>query len=226
NDIHLTDWQRIFVGEVPGSFYFELVIRAAVIYFLLMISMRLMGKRMSLQLGRNELAALVSLAAAIGIPLQAPDRGVLPAFVIAIVVVFMERWIASKTYQSQTFERFTQGNIDMLVKDLVIDMQTLKKIHLTPERLFAQLRAVGIKQLGTGQRFYMEANGSFTVIEEKQARPGLSIIPHWDNDYQARFKVAKEILVCQRCGFSKSTHLDPQLVCPKCDYKNWTPGVN
>src|SRR4051794_17099270 len=72
--IHPDDWLRILVGEVPATYFIELIIRAAVVYLILMVSMRLMGKRMSSQLSRNELAALVSLAAAVGIPMMSPDR--------------------------------------------------------------------------------------------------------------------------------------------------------
>jgi len=225
DDIHLSQWQRILIGEVPGSFYLELGIRAAVVYLLLMVSMRLMGKRMSSQLGRNELAALVSLAAAIGVPLQSPDRGLLPAAVIAFVVIFTERWIASKTYRSQSFEKFSQGNIDMLIKDSVIDLKTLKKVSLTRERLLSQLRALGVKHLGKVERLYMEANGSFTLIESKEPQPGLSIIPIWDTEYYSRFHKSGELMACQLCGFPQKAPFNEKLVCPNCNANSWTEAV-
>jgi uncharacterized membrane protein YcaP (DUF421 family) len=224
-DIHLSQWQRILIGEVPGSFYLELGIRAAVVYLLLMFSMRLMGKRMSSQLGRNELAALVSLAAAIGVPLQSPDRGLLPAAVIAFVVIFTERWIASKTYRSQSFEKFSQGNIDMLIKDAVIDLKTLKKVSLTRERLLSQLRALGVKHLGNVERLYMEANGSFTLIESKEPQPGLSIIPIWDTEYYERFQKSEQLMACQLCGFTQKAPFNVKLVCPNCSADKWTEAV-
>ena len=73
-EIHLADWQRIFVGQVPGSFYLEVILRTAVVYAILQISMRLMGKRMASQLSRTEMVAMVAMAASIGIPIMAPDR--------------------------------------------------------------------------------------------------------------------------------------------------------
>ena len=100
-DIHFTDWSRILFGEVPASFFLEVLIRAVIFYILLLVSMRLLGKRMSSQLSRNELAALVSLAAAIGVPIMAPDRGILPGFVIALVVVFVGRTISRLAFNNQ-----------------------------------------------------------------------------------------------------------------------------
>ncbi len=224
-EIHLNDWLRILVGQVPGSFYIELIIRAAVFYLLLLIAIRMMGKRMSSQLSRNDLAAMVSLAAAIGVPLQSPDRGILPAVIIAFVVVFTARWIGAKSTSNQKFEKFSQGNISLLVKDAVMDLETMKKARLSRERLVAQLRVKSIKHLGSVKRFYMEAGGSFTLIEEEEPKPGLSILPTWDEGFNARFKKSEEIKVCLSCGFPQKLPFDLNSKCPKCNHNTWIAAV-
>ncbi len=225
NEIHLNDWLRILVGEVPGSFYIELIIRTTVFYFLLMISLRLMGKRMSSQLSRNDLAAMVSLAAAIGVPLQSPDRGILPAVIIAIVVVFTARWIAARSFKNQKFEKFSQGNISMLIKDSVMDLETMKAARLSREHLIAQLRSKSIKHLGSVKRFYIEASGSFTLIEDEEPKPGLSILPTWDNQFYDRFKKSEEVKVCQSCGLSQKIPFNLKSKCPNCGQTCWVEAV-
>jgi uncharacterized membrane protein YcaP (DUF421 family) len=226
NEMKPTDWFRILIGDVPGGFYLELVIRAAFFYLLLLVAMRLLGKRMSSQLGRTEMAATVTLAAGIGVPLQAPDRGLLPAVVIAIVVVYVGRWVAAKAFRDQGFERFSQGNLDVLVKDSVIDLGNMKKVRLTRERLVAQLRSQGsIRHLGQIKRLYMEANGSFTLINEENPKPGLSIIPRWDDDFNRRFKKSPDIMVCQTCGITQKKPFDIKSECPNCGDCKWTEAV-
>lgn len=217
---------RWLVGEVPPLFYIELLIRAAFIYLLLMICMRLLGKRMSSQLGRNDLVAMVTLAATIGIPLQAPDRGLLPAVVIAIIIVITGRWISRKTFYSESFEKISQGNISVLVKNAVMDLTEMKKSRLTRERLVAQLRYSGIKQLGQVKRLYMEANGDFTIIEEEEPQPGLFIIPRTDTALYDRFERSDRLLSCENCGFTKEKPFEPaDTECPSCGHKVWTPAV-
>jgi uncharacterized membrane protein YcaP (DUF421 family) len=226
DEMKLTDWFRILIGDVPGGFYLELVIRAAFFYLLLLVAMRLLGKRMSSQLGRTEMAATVTLAAGIGVPLQAPDRGLLPAVVIAIVVVYVGRWVAAKAFKDQGFEKFSQGNIDVLVKDSVIDLGNMKKVRLTRERLVAQLRSQGmIRHLGQIKRLYMEANGSFTIINEENPKPGLSIIPRWDDDFNRHFKKSPDIMVCQTCGITQKKPFDTNSECPNCGDCKWTEAV-
>src|SRR5437763_1108140 len=140
-DIHLSDWARILFGQVPWQFYIELIIRAFLVYVLLLVSMRLLGKRMATQLNGIELAAMVALASAIGVPLLSFTNGILPAFIIAFVIIVITRMVAAGTYKSQRFEVLTEGDIDSLVRNSVIDFQVMKRVRVTRERLFAQLRS-------------------------------------------------------------------------------------
>lgn len=50
-------------------------------------------RRISLSLDPNDKAAMVSIAAAIGIPMQEPAQGLLPAVIIAAVFVGVARFI-------------------------------------------------------------------------------------------------------------------------------------
>ncbi|MDN3551159.1 DUF421 domain-containing protein [Mucilaginibacter aquaedulcis] len=224
-DIYFSDWSRILLGEVPGSFYVELIIRSAVIYLLLMLSMRLMGKRMSGLLSRNELVAMVSLAAAVGTPLTSPDRGILPAVVIAIVVIYIERGISTIAFRNERFERYAVGKLDVLVNDAVIDLEILKKVRISKERLMAELRGAGIKQLGSVKRFYMEAGGSFTLIINEEPNEGLLILPEWDQEFCGRLKPSSNQLACKSCGLLQPRTIQTNDKCPHCAANEWTVAV-
>jgi uncharacterized membrane protein YcaP (DUF421 family) len=224
-DIHITDWLRILVGGVPPSFFIELLIRAVAVYLILLVSMRSMGKRMSSQMSRNELAALVSLAAAVGIPLMAPDRGILPAVVIAFVLISVERMIAKRSFQNEQFESYALGKISTLVKDGVVDMKELKRVALAHERVFAQLRTQGVLQLGSVARLYMEASGNFTLIENPEPVPGLSVLPPWDHPLQDHFKEHPGKQVCVQCGFPQKNGGKPYGKCPNCSSEKWVTAV-
>jgi len=199
-DIHFGDWQRIFIGDVPGGFYWEVVLRIAVIYIILMVSMRLMGKRMASQLSRNEMIAMVSLAAAIGVPLQAPDRGILAAVVIAAVVILIQQIMATLATRNQRLESVTQGDVSVLINDSQLDLHKMQVTGITREKAFSQLRSNGIRHLGEVKRLYFEADGSFTLIRTSNAAPGLGILPEVDPDFIRQSCRTSEVLVCKRCG--------------------------
>ncbi len=224
-DIHLSDWLRILIGGVPAGYFIELLIRSIVIYLILMVSMRSMGKRMSSQLSRNELAALVSLAAAVGIPMMSPDRGLLPAVVIAFILIVTERVIARKSSENEKFESFSQGDISTLVSDGVIDMKELGRVKLSQERVLAQLRSLGLLQLGNVTRFYMEASGNFTLVRNPKPCPGLSLLPPWDHDMRNCFYEHPDKQICVRCGLPQKSADQPYLKCPNCSSEKWVTAV-
>jgi uncharacterized membrane protein YcaP (DUF421 family) len=224
-EIHLSDWQRILLGQVPGEFYIELVIRAIVVYLVLMVAIRAMGKRMSSQLSRNELAALVSLAAAIGVPLMAANRGLLPSVTVALVVVGVQRFIASRAVSNRSFEELTQGKMSILVKDGVADMQVLSAIGISRSELFAQLRGQAVTHLGMVERFYMEANGTFTLIKQDEPQSGLSVLPETDPDFIGEFEIDKTSNVCGNCGQRQAPRQATAVECPNCRHREWTPAV-
>ncbi|MVN91627.1 DUF421 domain-containing protein [Mucilaginibacter aquatilis] len=224
-DIKFTDWGRWLYGDVPAEFYTELVIRAAFIYIFLMVAMRLLGKRMSSQLSRNEMAALVTLAAAIGIPLQTPERGLLPAIIIGFIVVYVGKWIAHRASNNQDFEKFSQGNIDVMIKDSVMELGNMKRSRITRERLVAELRSSGIKHLGEVKRLYMEANGTFTLIKQDPIKPGLVVLPLFDHDYIDQLNKPTDITVCGSCGLTRQGPVQSNENCSNCNKHQWTDAV-
>jgi uncharacterized membrane protein YcaP (DUF421 family) len=224
DEIKLSDWMRILFGTTPPAFFIELVIRTFVIFLILLISMRLLGRRMAAQLNRIEMIALFSLAAAVGVPLQAPDRGLLPGVVIAIVVVVVGRLIVTWAFKNQKFESIADGDYTTLVLDGTVLMHKLKMTRLTVERLFAQLRGEGIRQLGEVKRLYFEANGSFTLIKAENPMPGLVIIPGFDRELLEAQKQVKG-LVCQKCGHKQTDQKQQDNKCENCGHKEWIPAV-
>lgn len=223
SEIHLYDLTRILQGEVPLAFYIELLIRAAVVFLLLIFAFRLMGKRMSTRMTRNELAAVATLAAAVGIPLQQPDRGLLPGLLIAGLVVLVQRWVAGRAAANERFERTTQGKINTLVEDACLQIGDMKKCHISRERVFAQLRSSNVRHLGEVQRLYLEANGSFTLIHSPRPVPGLCILPELDKDFIAEQPVEAGKQVCTYCGYGQEQQ--PAPVCPNCHRDEWVEAV-
>jgi uncharacterized membrane protein YcaP (DUF421 family) len=225
-DIHINDWQRMLIGNVPGGFYLEVIFRTGVIYLILMVSMRLMGKRMASQLSRNEMIAMVSLAAAIGVPLQSPERGILAAVVIAAIVVTVQQLLAGKISEDEKFETLTQGNVTVLIEDGHLNLENMKESGVTRERAFSQMRNNGIKHLGQVKRLYFEAGGAFSLIRNREVGPGLGVLPDYDEKFKQQEYRFTEELVCKNCGqLGTSDHPYYQTECQNCRSRIWMKAV-
>jgi len=227
DEIKLSDWMRILFGQVPPEFYLELVIRTFFIYALLMISMRLMGTRMSGQLSRLDLGAMVALASAIGVPILSPSNGLLPAVIIAFIVVAISRIIAKLSFKNQHFEQVTQDDIDVLVEESVMQPDVLKRTRISRERLFAQLRSEKVAHLGKVKRVYLEAGGNFSIIENEEPKPGLMVLPEWDEDFIHEKLKETDVIVCRNCGEKKPDKApgNKNIQCLHCGDADWTKAV-
>jgi uncharacterized membrane protein YcaP (DUF421 family) len=222
-DISLSDWHRILFGDVTPDFFVEVLIRTAFIFLLLIISMRLFGKRMAAQINRIEMIGLFSLAAAIGVPLQSPERGLIPAAVIAIVVILVGRLVTTWAFKDERFQARVEDRLTILANDGVLDMQKMEGTVLNKERVFEQLRAAGFRHLGEVKRFYLEANGSFSLVKEPNPSYGLSILPAADADFFNEQKQCSE-QVCCTCGKKKVDNKTGD-VCSNCKDRQWMNGI-
>lgn len=225
-DADLWDWMRILIGEVPPVFMLEVVFRIIVIYILLVVSMRLMGKRMSAMISRKEMIAMISLAAAIGVPIQDPARGLLPAFIIAGVVIGVQRLVSINTTKSSRFESLMVGSINPLVQDGRLDLKNMKKTKISRERMLSEFRGIEITNLGKVQRAYLEANGAFTIyLFEDQEREGLCILPSWDKEFLQEMNVPGGSYACGSCGNVEESREEPEQHCGHCGRKQWYEAI-
>ncbi len=223
--IELNDWLRMLFGSTSPNFLIEIVFRAFFIYLVLLVSMRLMGKRMANQLRRNEMAAMVSLAAAVGIPMLDSKRGLLATVVIALVIVGIQRLIAGLTQNNPRLEAVTQDEPTILVENGVLQLPGLRHTLVTRELLFAQLRANSLEHLGQVKRLIIEPNGEFTLIEAPEPVPGLPVTPTWDTDFTPQRSQPARALVCLRCGTVKPRTDGQADVCPTCGEQRWVPAL-
>jgi uncharacterized membrane protein YcaP (DUF421 family) len=223
DEIKLSDWQRILFGEVSPDFFLEVIIRTLIIFFLLILSMRLFGRRMAAQINRIEMLSLFSLAAAIGVPLQSPDRGLVPAFIIAFVVIVLGRMIATLAFGNEHFEARVEDRLSILVNDGVLDLKKFKGTVITKERVFAQLRSEGIRHLGEVKRLYVEANGGFSLVKEQSPSYGLSVLPLQDPAFcDEQTQTVEE--VCCTCGKRKKDN-GPAEECSNCKDNQWMKAI-
>lgn len=224
-DIQIFDLERLLFGDVHPEFLIEVIIRIFFLYALIIFSMRLMGRRMASSMSRNELAALVALAAAIGIGMQDPTKGIIPAFIIACIIVSTQQLIAKATFKNKKFESLTQGNVSVLIENGCLNLKSMSQVGLSRERVFSQLRSEGIYNLGRVQRMYIEAGGSFTILENENPKYGLSVIPEFDKDFIKEVTNLENYYCCSCCGAGNNKECNLDDNCPNCSHDGWVKSI-
>jgi hypothetical protein len=95
------------------------------------------------------------------------------------------------------------------------------------------LRRQGIEQLGQVKYASVEQSGVISVVAypDEQVRPGLPIVPVWDESPPHAYFVpavvpAAGIYACRRCGQRGSYDEGGKFtVCPACGHEQWSHAV-
>jgi uncharacterized membrane protein YcaP (DUF421 family) len=226
-DIKLSDWGRIFLGDVPPEFLIEAVVRMTFIYIILVFSLRLLGRRMESMLSRGEMVTLVTLGASVGVAIHTPERGILPSVMVIIIIISLQALQAYITSRNSKAEKIILDEISTLVEDGLMIVDEMRTSRITRERLFAALRLKGIINLGTIQRVYFESKGVFSIIQysDKKERPGLCILPYIDVDFRAELNYDENFKACRSCGNTVSAQNHITQKCTVCGRNEWETAV-
>lgn len=146
-------------------------IRTVILYFAILVSMRVMGKR---QLGELEIsefivAALIADLAAtplqdIGIPLL---NGLLP-----IMIMFcLEIIIAGLNMKSVRLRKFTYGKPEIIIRNGRIDRGSMRRNRFTIDELMQELRAQGQTDASKVAYGVLETNGQLSLILMPESQP-------------------------------------------------------
>lgn len=222
--VKLTDWHRLLIGDAPWLFLAEAALRALVVYLMLLLFMRLMGKRVAAGLSLSELAVILTLGAAAGLPLQSIDKGLLPAAVVLLVGLVFQRGLSLLSFRHRCVEVAAQGDVTVLLQEGRLLLDELAVSQLSTQKLFSALRAQGVLHLGQLRRVYLESSGQFSLIHNRHARPGLSIVPP-DGEAAARLYEAEADFVCTRCGHLAHQGRLPESPCAFCGNTAWRHAV-
>ena len=230
DEIHIEDIQRILFGLAPPQFLIEVFLRTLLIYIILLYVVRWLGKRMSGQLTLMEMAVMLTIGAVVSVPMQIPDRGILQGVLLLICLASFQRGISLLGFKYGKIEDLTQGKASMLVKDGILQVDEMRKVRISHQQLYAELRQKQIFNLGAVDRVYMEACGLFSIFQSVNPKPGLPIYPPDDKEIvnaqdkaETDAKETVELLACINCGYVKPKNNDDP--CRDCGHKDWINAV-
>jgi uncharacterized membrane protein YcaP (DUF421 family) len=222
--IQAFDIKRLLIGNAPALFLLEVAVRAVFTYLVLLLATRALGKRVAGQMSVLELTVIVTLGAAIGVPLESPEHGLLAALIVLAIAVSYQRLIGHTTFRHRRAVALLEGAPSVLVRDGIVDVGALKHLSMSRERLFAMLRQAKILQMCQVKRAYLEANGQLSIFMDDQAPSGLSLLPGEDQvKYREQF-ADPNAHACRSCGFVEREER-PEAACPNCHSDQWELAV-
>ena len=158
--------------------------RSIVLYIIVLIVMRLMGKREISQMQPFELAISIMIADLASIPMTEIGIPLFNGIVPILGLLLMHLVISVINIKSITLRKFICGKPSILIYRGKIDEKVLKKERFTINELQERLRRNNIFNLGDVEYAILETSGEVTVIQKPEKRgttpEDFQIVPEYE----------------------------------------------
>ena len=150
---------------------FTLFFRAIILYVLMIVAMRALGKRQLGQFQPYEFAMTILIADLVSAPMESVSTPLLHG-ILPVASMFVVHGII--TLMSMRFDKvraFVSGKPSVIISKGIIDKQELKRLCLSLSDVLEGLRIEGIldpSEVGTA---VIEANGTLTAFQDSGERP-------------------------------------------------------
>lgn len=147
------------------------LVRTLFLYTLVMITMRLMGKRQIAQLEPFELVIAIMIAELGVIPMQDRDIPLINGVIAILTLLFVQVTFSVLSLKSFKSRSILDGRYSVIIANGVIQEAEMRKARYNLDELLEQLRLNSVFNLGDVEFAVLETSGDLSVMLKSQARP-------------------------------------------------------
>ena len=162
------------------------LIRTAIIYVSIIVSMRIMGKRQIGELGPSELVVAVLISDLAANPLQDTGTPLIYGLMPILLLLCFEILLSALLAKSVKFRALLCGKPCTIISDGIIDQRQMVVNRYTPDDLRESLRHSGITDITQVKSAILETDGTLSVILNASDSPltpkdaGITVEEHRD----------------------------------------------
>ena len=142
------------------------LIRTIILYIVVIIAVRLMGKRQISELQTSELVITMLISDIAAIPMQNTSQPLVSGLLPILILIACEIIISVIMLKSAGFRRFICGKPVIVINDGKIDQFQMKRLRMSTEDLFEQLRQMDIFKFDDVAYAIVETNGKMSVLKK------------------------------------------------------------
>ena len=143
---------------------FIALFRTVVLYLLIILGIRLMGKRQVGELEPSELVFTLLIADLAAVPMQDFGIPLITGVVPIVTLLCITLLISILTMRSIRFRALMCGVPSIVVKDGKLCQAEMRKNRFTLDELAEELRCQGVADISTVKYAILETNGQLTVL--------------------------------------------------------------
>lgn len=147
--------------------WWEFVLRATVVYFVVLVMVRLSGKRTVGQFTPFDLLVVVLLGTAVQNSLIGEDVSLVGGLILAGTLIAWNWLVGFATARSRTLDRIAEGSPVLLGRDGELFDAVMRRQNISRLDVEEALRDNGLGKVSDAALITLEVDGTITVIPRK-----------------------------------------------------------
>ncbi len=141
----------------------SVVVRTVLIYFIVILAMRFMGKKQLGELQPSELVSTIFISNLASIAIENPDFALTPSIAPLILIICLEIIISSYCVKSKKMSKLISGSPRVIIKNGQLNQKLLHDLRFSVDDLLCGLRAKDIFELSEVDFAIIETNGTINA---------------------------------------------------------------
>ena len=137
--------------------------RGIILYFVIMLAIRLMGKRQIGEMQPTELVVTILISEIAAIPLDSNDIPLINSILTVLLLASLSIITSVLTLHIPKFRTFFDGHPAIVINNGKLDQQKMKDLRLTVQDLMSAARQQGVFDITQVQYAIVETNGSVSI---------------------------------------------------------------
>lgn len=150
----------MFELSVP---WWELILRGVVVYFALLLLLRITGKRQIGQLSPFDLILLLLISEAVSNSLNAADESLVGGLIAAATLILLNYLVGVATFSNKRLEQTLEGRPQVLIHDGKVFEDVMNEARLTQQELHSAMRHQGYFEVKEVKLAILEPNGTVSI---------------------------------------------------------------
>lgn len=148
-----------------------LFIRSVVLYFIVLVAMKLMGKRQLGQLQPFELVVILIISEMASLAMQSPTMTLFSSLIPIATLTVLQILISILNLKSEKIRALICGRPVFLIRKGELQEKSMAKLHLNLNDIEEMSRAQGYFDLSAIDNAIMETNGQLSIMPKTAKRP-------------------------------------------------------
>lgn len=159
---------------ISGHTVLEIVLRTATVYAVVLLGVRLSGKREVGQMTPFDLTLLLLISNSVQNAMTGPDTSVMGGVAAAATLLILNYAVAELSGGNRRFRKLVQGQPSLLVHDGQVISAHMAREHVSMDELERALREHGIASYHEVALGVLEVDGSISCLKYDEIKPAVN----------------------------------------------------